>query len=381
MGCRLFRIPRPQVRDIRCIFICSHMLTPFVVVQSFLCVMSLQTGASLITLTLLLNKISGLYGLLALLTGYHLSPVQLSMYIYSLTALALTVFLFPHIRKQSPLQCLALAWFYLFDTVINAAYTAAFGVTWFLVVSQHYHNAPTSGPGSTIDDTAGFTNPKFNVSGVHVAGNILSAGQDAVITADPASAPAGSAGMNTDGTPSLGNGVTQPESFESIIMIAILSVIRLYFIFVIFAFARQSLRYQLLNASQPRYNKLPTHSRATSVASTADIDREPFLPHTPEGQGWQGTLGRSMISVFRNYWLGPDFAEEDASWINGFGRGVHKRNEPSVSGLNERERRRRSGTGPPKPSQSVLRTVSLMQPVYREEGEAGVKLQDMNESR
>jgi hypothetical protein len=344
--------------------------------------MSLQTGASLITLSLLLNKISGLYGLLALLTGYHLSPVQLSMYFYSLTALALAVFLFPHVKKQSPLQCLALAWFYFFDTVINAAYTAAFGMTWFLVVSQHYHNAPTSGPGSTIDDIAGFTNPKYNVSLVHVAGNVLSVGPDTVITTDPASAPAGSAGVNTDGTPSLGDGVTQPESFESIIMIAVLCVIRLYFILIMFAFARQSLRYQLLNASQPRYNQLPTHSRATSVASIAEIDREPFLPHTPEGQGWQGSLGRCMISVFRDYWLGRDSAEEDASWMDGFGGGFYKRNETSaVSGINERERRRRSGTGPPKPSQSVFRTASLMQPVYREEGEPGVKLQDMKESR
>jgi hypothetical protein len=148
-----------------------------------------------------------------------------------------------------------------------------------------------------------------------------------------------------------------------------------------FAFARQSLRQQLLNASQPHYNQLPTHSRATSVASAADIDREPFLPYTPEGQGWQGALGRTMISVFRNYWLGPDSAEEDASLMNRFGRGFHKRNDLSVSGPTERERRRRSGTGPPKHSQSAFHAASLMQPIYTEEGEVGVKLRDMNESR
>ena len=85
----------------------------FATLQSFLYVMSLQTGASLITLSLLLNKVSGLYGLLAILTGFHLSPFQLSMYIYSLLALALAAFLAPHIRKQTPLQSLALAWFYV----------------------------------------------------------------------------------------------------------------------------------------------------------------------------------------------------------------------------------------------------------------------------
>ncbi|KAH8696566.1 Inositolphosphorylceramide synthase subunit Kei1-domain-containing protein [Talaromyces proteolyticus] len=364
MALRLFRIPRPK---------------------SFLCVMSLQTGTSLITLSLLLNKISGLYGLLALLTGYHLSPVQLSMYIYSLAVLALTVLLFPHIRKQTPLHCLGLAWVYFFDTLINAAYTAAFGVTWFLVVSQHYHNAPKSGPGSTIEDTAGFTNPTYNVSSVHIPGNVLSPGQDSGITADPASVPAGIATDPINGTPSLSNGVRQPESFESIIMISVLWVVRFYFSLIMFAFARQALRHKLLNASQPRYNQLPTHSRATSVAtvaSAADIDREPFLPHTPEGQGWQGTLGRAMISVFRNYWLGTDSSdEEDASWMSGFGRGLHTRNNLSISGISERERRRRSGTGPPKPSQSVLQAASLMQPVHGENETAGVNLQDFHESR
>jgi hypothetical protein len=189
----------------------------------------------------------------------------------------------------------------------------------------------------------------------------------------------------TTGTPSLGDGIKQPESFESIIMISVLLLIRLYFVLVMFAFARQTLRQKLLNGSHPSYNQLPTHSRATSVAtvaSAADIDREPFLPGTPEGQGWQGTLGRAMISVFRNYWLAPDTSEvEDASWMDGFGRSLHSRNESTIEGLTERERRRRSGTGPPKPSQSVLQAAALMQPIGGEGGNAGVDLQDLNESR
>ncbi|OKL57650.1 hypothetical protein UA08_07156 [Talaromyces atroroseus] len=353
------------------------------------CIPRPQTGVSLITLSLLLNKISGLYGLLALLTGYHLSPMQLSMYIYSLIALALAAFLFPHIRKQTPLHCLGLCWLYFFDTVINAAYTIAFGVTWFLVVSQHNHSASTSGPGTTIEDTSGFTNPKYNVSTVHVPSNVL---DDSGITADPAGAPAGTSADPYSGTPSLGDGIKQPESLESIIMISVLLLIRIYFVLIMFAFARQTLRQKILNASQPHYRQLPTHSRATSVATVAsvasmasapDIDREPFLPHTPEGQGWQGTLGRAMISVFRSYWLDPDSSDvEDSSWMNGFGRGLHSRNNSaSFEGLSERERRRRSGTGPPKPSQSVLQAASLMQPVGGKGDNAGVDLQDLNENR
>ncbi|KAK4996805.1 hypothetical protein LTR28_000069, partial [Elasticomyces elasticus] len=57
--------------------------------KTFLHFVSLRTATEYITLTIALNKLSGLYGLLALLTGYHLNPLQLSSYVYSLFALAL----------------------------------------------------------------------------------------------------------------------------------------------------------------------------------------------------------------------------------------------------------------------------------------------------
>ncbi|THC98554.1 hypothetical protein EYZ11_001984 [Aspergillus tanneri] len=320
--------------------------------------MSLRTGAALITLSLLLNKISGLYGLLALLTGYDLSPVQLSMYIYSLIALGLATLLFPHIRKQSPLQCLALAYLYLFDSIINAAYTAAFGVTWFLVVSQHYDNGNVSGPGSeTISETTAFTSPNQDetyadsVDGAHHA-------------------------RSSDG---LSNAVYQPESFQSIVFICTLWIVRAYFVFVMLAFARQSLR---LYIAVPRHTQLPTHSRnasIASVASVADIDREPFSPFTPDGQGWRGKIGRAMISVGRNYWLGED--EEGTSWMNNMGRRFRARAENTeLPGPLERERRRRSGTGPPQPSQLAVQAAALQRPVYEVPG-MNVKMQDWSEGR
>ncbi|PLB38845.1 inositol phosphorylceramide synthase regulatory subunit KEI1 [Aspergillus candidus] len=341
LSTRFLRIPRPT---------------------TFLYVMSLRTGASLITLSLLLNKISGLYGLLALLTGYHLSPVQLSMYLYSLVALGLAALLFPHIRKQTPLQCLALAWLYVFDSVINAAYTAAFGVTWFLVISQHYDSDAASGPGSeTIEQTAGFTNPKYDTSDYssndHEARSALDDG--------------------------LSNAVSQPESFQSIVCICLLWIVRAYFVFVMLAFARQALRRYM---AVPRHTQLPTHSRSTSmasVASVADIDREPFSPFSPEGQGWKGKLGRAMIGVGRNYWLGED--EDNSSWMNVVGPRLQPRGEPDsglLPGPLERERRRRSGTGPPQPSQSAVQAAALQQPIYEQPPPCiNVKMHDWNDPR
>merc|ERR1712144_193293 len=104
--------------------------------RTFLYLMSLRTGVEMVSLSVIFNKLTGFFGLLAILTGVSLSPLQLSMYIYSVGALALISFLMPHIRKQSPFECLALAWFYLLDTVINTAFTSAFAITWFLAVSS-----------------------------------------------------------------------------------------------------------------------------------------------------------------------------------------------------------------------------------------------------
>ncbi|KAJ5178238.1 uncharacterized protein N7500_000937 [Penicillium coprophilum] len=330
LASRFLRIPRPE---------------------SFLYVMSLETGASLITLSLLLNKISGLYGLLALLTGYHLSPVQLSMYLWSLVALALAALLFPHIRKQSPLQCLALTYLYVFDSLINAAYTAAFGVTWFLVVSQHYDSGKAAGPGGdTIAQTAGFTSPKYDAAYVEIQN-----------TKD---------GNNFVAHP------PAPESIPSIIFISLLWAIRIYFVLVMLAFARQALR---LWVAIPRHTQLPTHSRNVSVASVADIDREPFSPYSPEGQGWQGKLGRIMVGIGHSYWLGE---EEDGNWLSGINQKFRRSNNTELPGALERERRRRSGTGPPQPSPSIVRSTVLQQPIPEHSpGGMNVKMQDWNAPR
>ncbi|KAL4800337.1 Inositolphosphorylceramide synthase subunit Kei1-domain-containing protein [Aspergillus venezuelensis] len=338
---RFLRIPRPQ---------------------TFLYVMSLQTGASLITLSLLLNKISGLYGLLALLTGYHLSPVQLSMYLYSIIALVLTVLLFPYIRKQSPLQCLALAWLYVCDSAINAAYTAAFGVTWFLVIGQHTDaddSGKASGPGSdTIGQTAGFTGSEYDTAKIR----------------------------GTRNTDQLGSAVTQPESFQSILLVCVLWSIRIYFVFVMLAFARHALR---LYVAMPRHTRLPTHSRNTSaasmasIASVADIDREPFSPYSPDGQGWKGKLGRLMISVGKNYWLGEE-DDGNGTWVNMSHRFHSGPPRSELPGPLERERRRRSGTGPPQPSQAAVQAAALQQPSHeRNPSSPGltVKIQDWDAPR
>ena len=311
--------------------------------------MSLRTGTELSTLSLLLNKVSGLYGLLALLTGLHLSPLQLSMYIYSLLALLITVILAPHIRTQTPFHCLALATFYILDSIINAAYTAAFGITWFLVISQHHSDAngnkqPGVG-GETIGDIAGFTSPEFNVSHVDVA-----VGPDQGVPGEKNEAiTSGSWGTppTTAATPSLGHGVLQPESISSIVVICALWVIRIYFVLIVMSYARLVLRKYIASTS-----------RTGTGGKTSGLIDDPFAIHLSEGRGWKGRLGRAMVSLGRGYWLGSE--ENDDAWMNDeVAMGRMRRREPTQSaddapGVIERERRRRSGTGPPPPMPQLL---------------------------
>jgi hypothetical protein len=237
--------------------------------------MSLRTGTELICLCMLFNKVTGFFGLLAVLTGFRLSAFQFSMYSYSLVALIILTLLMPHIRKQSPFQNLALAWFYFFDTIINTAFTAAFAMTWLLAVSADGKNTelPISAPGSsTIGDASGFT----NASDVGLSGIM---GQEAV------------------SNPTIKHAVGIEETMPSIVVVIGLTLVRVYFIFIVMAYARQVLRQHIYSTSSIKL-QMQTDGAADSVAEN------PFAEGTPEGEGWRGKLGRVMVKVGEGYWLG-----------------------------------------------------------------------------
>lgn len=349
----IFRIPRPKVKPsspppISPLEKANQKLTitfrpsP----QTFFHFMSLRTGTSLITLTMLINKTSGLYGLLALLTGFSLSPLQLSMYIYSLLALAATALLAPHIKRGSPMQCLALAWLYALDSIVNAAYTAAFSLAWFaLVAKKTAPNADNNGssegaklPGEkTMNDTAGFTSPKHdNVSAVDVVDGSLLVAHTAT-AADAAT---------TQGA--LHAALFQSGSIASVIVIAGLWALRIYFILVVTAYARGVLRQHIVATSQT-----PGAAFTFQTGNSGDKDAEdPFAEGKEAGQGWRGKLGRVMVKFGRGYWLGADEEGEWARSLDGRLRRGKKLPQQGVAppppGVFERERRRRAGTGPPK---------------------------------
>lgn len=199
--------------------------------QTFIGLMSLQTGTEMISIALLINKVTGLYGLLAILTGFSLDAVQLTMYLYSVAVLGTLAFLIPHIRRQSPFQNLALAWLYIVDTAANAAYTATFAVRWYL----------KSG------------------------GN-----------------PEGDAAEQTT------------DTAASMVLIAAFTLFRVYLMFVVMSFTRQVLQ-----------------RHVAGLAGDKGAAVLPFTPGSPGSEGWKGQLGRAMVFVGQDYWVG---VREDEEW-------------------------------------------------------------------
>ncbi|KAL6710236.1 hypothetical protein ACN47E_009182 [Coniothyrium glycines] len=316
------------------------MITPSHILElprpkTFLQKMSLRTGAEIITFLQVINKVSGLYGLLALLTGANIDGWQLSMYLYSTIALFATVYLYKHIRLQSPFESVLLAHLYALDSVINALYTAFFGIAWFITLAAHPDESSGLSPG--MKDNAGFTSPKHNVTQVDIIAEPtegIQPGQNAIAVGQPA----------TDAGAGLGNAVFQSGSIMSISLISGFWALRVYFVFIMLAFARQCLRQHIAaNASSAAW-----YNSNNMQTSANDLAENPFLEGKEEGNGWKGKLGRVMLSGAPKYWLGADDGE---NWMREAGGKFNKKatqlDQPL--GFSERERRRRSGTGPPVP--------------------------------
>lgn len=232
--------------------------------QSFLGIMSLQTGTELISLSMLFNKVTGLYGLLAILTGYALSPLQLSMYLFNLLALILLALCIPHIRKQTPLQNLVLAWLYVVDTAASPVYTAFFAANWYLGTSAAPSPPSPPPPTPPSPPTAARDGEAAGWQGAH-------------------------------------------DTAASLVLVVAFTLVRFYFGLVVMAHARQVL--QRYAEGQSEWTAGSGDDDETDKASAPR--GSPFAAGSPAGQGWRGRVGRALVYVGRDYWLGH---KEDEEW-------------------------------------------------------------------
>lgn len=337
----LFRVPKPKV-GLTCSL--SHSLSHTNnLPQSVLGFISLRSATELIFLTILFNKVTGLYGILAVFTGYDLNALQLSHYIYSLVILGLVAWLFSAIRKpEQPLKVLGLAFILILDSVINAIYTGLFGAGWFIVLAQHLNEGKINdtAPGTgTIDDTSGFTSPEHNVTNVEI-----------VVEPDTESLVGQKGTAYGEQSVTFSSAVFESGSMASITVISLLWIIRVYFCLVVLSYARGVVRSYVLTTSSGY-----THTDDPNMAEN------PFREGREEGEGWKGKVGRTMLQFpTKKYWLGREESEGENEWVRSTSGRFSGRKDLRIKvpepGVGERERRARSGTGPPPPPGKNVKT-------------------------
>ncbi|KAF9785194.1 Inositolphosphorylceramide synthase subunit Kei1-domain-containing protein [Thelephora terrestris] len=100
--------------------------------SSFLGCLDLKTGVVLALLFALFNKVAGVYGLIAVLTGAGSSAAQLSLYIYSTVALVALAWGLNAVKREDPKSTLYFAHLFFADHVLSTSWTIFFAVVWWL---------------------------------------------------------------------------------------------------------------------------------------------------------------------------------------------------------------------------------------------------------
>jgi len=100
--------------------------------SSFLGCLDLKTGVVLALLFALFNKVAGVYGLIAVLTGAGGSVAQLSLYIYSTVALVALAWGLNAVKREDPRSTLYFAHLFFADHILSTSWTIFFAVVWWL---------------------------------------------------------------------------------------------------------------------------------------------------------------------------------------------------------------------------------------------------------
>lgn len=94
--------------------------------------MDIKTGVTVALLFALLNKVAGVYGLIAVFTGG--SVVQLSMYIYSVAALVALTWGLRAVGREDPKRVLYFAHMFFLDHLFSTVWTVFFAVMWWVYI-------------------------------------------------------------------------------------------------------------------------------------------------------------------------------------------------------------------------------------------------------
>ncbi|KAJ3571917.1 hypothetical protein NP233_g3447 [Leucocoprinus birnbaumii] len=125
--------------------------------SSFLGLIDLKTGVTIALLFALLNKVAGVYGLIAVLTGAGGSFAQLSLYIYSVVALVALTWGLRAVKDEDPKQTLYFAHLFAADHVLSTAWTVFFTLAWWIWTPHDGRRQANSAAQEAIKKTANIT--------------------------------------------------------------------------------------------------------------------------------------------------------------------------------------------------------------------------------
>ncbi|KZT25255.1 DUF1753-domain-containing protein [Neolentinus lepideus HHB14362 ss-1] len=100
--------------------------------SSFLGFFDIKTGVVIALLFALLNKVAGIYGLLAFLMGAGGSLAQLSLYVYSVIGLVALMWGLKAIQEEDAKRTLYFAHLFFADHILSTAWTVFFIVVWWV---------------------------------------------------------------------------------------------------------------------------------------------------------------------------------------------------------------------------------------------------------
>ncbi|KAG6910219.1 hypothetical protein DXG01_012354 [Tephrocybe rancida] len=100
--------------------------------SSFLGCLDLKTGVTVALLFAVLNKVAGVYGLIAMATGSGGTFAQLSLYLYSVIALVGLIWGLRAVKEEDPKQTLYFAHLFFADHIFSTSWTVFFAVIWWV---------------------------------------------------------------------------------------------------------------------------------------------------------------------------------------------------------------------------------------------------------
>ncbi|KAJ7714575.1 Inositolphosphorylceramide synthase subunit Kei1-domain-containing protein [Mycena maculata] len=99
--------------------------------NSFCGVLDLKTGVVIVALFAVLNKVAGIYGLIAVLTGAGGSFAQLSLYIYSVIGLVALGWGLQVVKAEDARKTLYFAHLFSADYILSTSWIVYFAVKWW----------------------------------------------------------------------------------------------------------------------------------------------------------------------------------------------------------------------------------------------------------